>query len=256
MKDPEIEKIIIPSNIIDIYTRLEVLLGIKLSGHSDTLTESGPLIDQLYRMDEIQTEQQNRNALDKFHTQEMELPIKTLEQIAYNNRPKNQEHMLIVLDKSTHGRHLSQPLQTNNKQFKMALISLIGYNGIFKVTNSNNRFYFKKTITIEEDFIQIFILPSACEIKSLNLEIKRNFLDKGHYTEDDYPFTIKPNFYTLCSIVEIVPQGPIIGFVFDDSIRNLLGFNETILYRKYNLSPNPVDIISFNNNFLENDIAK
>ena len=33
-------KIIIPSNIIDIYTRLEVLLGLKLSGHTDTLTEA------------------------------------------------------------------------------------------------------------------------------------------------------------------------------------------------------------------------
>ena len=34
-----IEKIIIPSNIIDIYTRLEVLLGLKLSGHTDTLKQ-------------------------------------------------------------------------------------------------------------------------------------------------------------------------------------------------------------------------
>ena len=33
-------KIIIPSNIIDIYTRLEVLLGFKLLGHIDTLTEA------------------------------------------------------------------------------------------------------------------------------------------------------------------------------------------------------------------------
>ena len=33
-------KVIILFNIIDIYTRLEVLLGIKLSGHSDTLTEA------------------------------------------------------------------------------------------------------------------------------------------------------------------------------------------------------------------------
>ena len=31
-------EIIIPSNIIPIYTRLEVLLGLKLSGHTDTLT--------------------------------------------------------------------------------------------------------------------------------------------------------------------------------------------------------------------------
>ena len=40
-------KIIIPSNIIDIYTRLEALLGLNLSGHTDTLTEASNLIDEL-----------------------------------------------------------------------------------------------------------------------------------------------------------------------------------------------------------------
>ena len=59
-------KIIIPSNIIDIYTRLEVLLGLKLSGHTDTLTEASNLIDELYKRGEIQNKQQYRNALDKF----------------------------------------------------------------------------------------------------------------------------------------------------------------------------------------------
>ena len=55
-------KIIIPSNIIDIYTRLEILLGLKLSGHTDTLTEASNLIDELYKRGEIQTKQQYRNA--------------------------------------------------------------------------------------------------------------------------------------------------------------------------------------------------
>ena len=61
-----IEKIIIPANIIDIYTRLEVLLGLKLSGHTDTLTEASNLIDELYKLGEIQNKQQYRNALNKF----------------------------------------------------------------------------------------------------------------------------------------------------------------------------------------------
>ena len=61
-------KIIIPSNIIDIYTRLEVLLGLKLSGHTDTLTEASNLIDELYKRGDIQTEQQYRNAVNKFST--------------------------------------------------------------------------------------------------------------------------------------------------------------------------------------------
>ena len=59
-------KIIIPSNIIDIYTRLEILLGLKLSGHTDTLTEASNLIDELYKRGEIQNKQQYRNALNKF----------------------------------------------------------------------------------------------------------------------------------------------------------------------------------------------
>ena len=57
-----IEKTFIPSNRIDIYTRLEILLGLKLSGHTDTLTEAKNLVDELYKMGEIQNEQQYRNA--------------------------------------------------------------------------------------------------------------------------------------------------------------------------------------------------
>ena len=55
LKGKGIEEIIKPSNIIDIYTRLEVLLGLKLSGHSKTLPEASNLIDELYKRDEIQT---------------------------------------------------------------------------------------------------------------------------------------------------------------------------------------------------------
>ena len=56
--------------------------------------------------------------------------------------------------------------------------------------------------------------------------------------------------------MKISPQRPIIGFVYDDSIGNLLGFNETILWEENNSSPNPVDILSFDNIFLETDIAQ
>ena len=63
-----IEKIIIPSNISDIYTRLKVLLGLKLSGHTDTLTEASILLDELYKIGDIQNKQQYRNALNRFST--------------------------------------------------------------------------------------------------------------------------------------------------------------------------------------------
>ena len=63
-----IEKIFNPNNIIDIYTRLEILLRLKLSGYTDTLTEASNLIDELYKRGELQNKQQYRNALDKFST--------------------------------------------------------------------------------------------------------------------------------------------------------------------------------------------
>ena len=70
----------------------------------------------------------------------MELPCKLLEQIAFNTRAKNEEHMLIIMDKSIHEEHLFQPLQTNNKQFKIAITFLTGYNGIFKLQTKIKNF--------------------------------------------------------------------------------------------------------------------
>ena len=161
--------------------------------------------------------------------------------------------MLIVRDKSIHEEHLAQPLKTNNKQFKVAVTFLNGYIGIFNVTNTNNRFYFMKSFTDEDGFIQITIPSGAYEIESLNDEIKRIIIDEELYTESNYPFKFKPNsiFSTLGSLIEISPQGPINSFMFDDCMRDLLSFNARTIYEEYNLSPNPVNILSFANIFLE-----
>ena len=105
----------------------------------------------------------------------MELPSKISKQIAFNTRPKIDKHMLIVMEKSTHEEDLSQPLQTNNKQFKIAVTFLTGYNGIFDMTSKNITFHFLKLITDEDGYIQIIISPGAYEPKSLNTEMKRIF---------------------------------------------------------------------------------
>ena len=44
--------------------------------------------------------------------------------------------------------------------------------------------------------------------------------------------------------------------MFNDSIRDLLGFHAKTLHEEYNLSPNPLDKISFKDNFNETNIAK
>ena len=132
--------------------------------------------------------------LTSFLHNKMELPSKLLEQIAFNTRPKKEEHILIVRDKSTHEEHLSQPLQTNDKHFKIAVTFLTAYNGIFNITNKNIKFYFLKSINDEDGYNQITIQPGAYELETLNKEIKRIIIDESHYTAVNYPFTIKPTF--------------------------------------------------------------
>ena len=185
----------------------------------------------------------------------MELPSKILEQIAFNTRPKVEEHMLIVMDKSTHEEHLAQPLQTNNIYIKNSCHVFNWLQRFFNVTNSINQFYFMKSITDEDGFIQFIIPPGVYEIESLNNEIKRSRFNEEHFTEAIYLFTIKPTFSTMESKLKTSPQGPTISFMFDDSIRDLLKFIAFTLFEKYNASPNPVDILSLDNIKFLCDIA-
>ena len=137
------------------------------------------------------------------------LSSKLLEQIAYKTRSKIEEHMLINMGKS-HEEHLYQPLQTNNKQFKIAVTFLSAYIGIFNIEYIKNNFYFEKYFD-DGEFIQIAIAPGAYKIESVNDEIRRIIIDKGYYSESNYPFKIKPNFSTLGSIIEINQTGPVIS---------------------------------------------
>ena len=78
----------------------------------------------------------------KFSTSERKLPSKILEQYDFDTRPKKEEHIWInSMDKSTHEEHLSQSLQTNDKQFRITVSFLADSNGIFNVTSKNNKFY-------------------------------------------------------------------------------------------------------------------
>ena len=61
-------KTIIHSNVIVIFTRLEILLGSRLSSHTNTLKEASNLISELYKRGEIQNEEPSRNSINKFFT--------------------------------------------------------------------------------------------------------------------------------------------------------------------------------------------
>ena len=102
------------------------------------------------------------------------------------------------------------------------------------------------------------IQPGPCHFGSLNDQIKRSNIEEGCFTEAKYPYFIKPDFSLSDSNKENSSNatGSEISFVHDDSIRDLLGFDSVVKNQKYTLSPNPVDIISFDKKFLETDTAQ
>ena len=84
--------------------------------------------------------------------------------------------MLIVMEISTHEEHSSQPLETNNKQFKVAVTFLCGYNGIFNVTNKNK--FILISVFEGAEYNVITIPPGAYELESLKKEIQLIINDK------------------------------------------------------------------------------
>ena len=87
-------------------------------------------------------------------------------------------------------------------------------------------------------------------------EIKRITNIEGHFNEVVYLFKNKPNFSTLGFIMEYSRQEPLICFIPDDSIRALLDSIASTICEEYNVSDNPVGILSFDIIFNETDIAE
>ena len=139
---------------------------------------------------------------------------------------------------------------------KIAVTFLTVYNGSFNVTNKNKKFYFAVSSN-DDAFNQRTIPPAAFELGSPNKEIKRIIIEEGCFTEATYPFSIKPNFSTVGSIIRISSNsiGSQIAFTPDDGIGDLLGFT-LVLHEENILSIDPVDILSIDNILLERDIAR
>ena len=161
----------------------------------------------------------------------MELPSKTLEQLAFDNRPKIEKHMFFVLDRTTHEEILSQPLVNNFKQLEIAVTFLTHYKSIFKVTSKNIKIYLT-TSNGEEKFSIIIISQEAYEIDQLNSEIKRVNEKENFSTEENCPLLFKPYFLILDSNIEIKPFFLVsqVSFIHDGSLRDLLGLDPVVFF--------------------------
>ena len=161
------------------------------------------------------------------------------------------------MDKIIHEEHLTHPPQTYNEEFKKPLTILTGYNGILNITKEKIKFYFTVSIN-DDDLYWIAISRGAYDLETLDNVMKRIFIEEGFFTEATYPLTIKPIFSTSGSFVETSSsiKGSRIAFTSKDSIKKLLVFKTKVIHEEHNLWYFPVDILSFDNIFLECDIAQ
>ena len=106
-----------------------------------------------------------------FWTKQMGPPIKFSDQTILKTRSKTDENKLMVMDKSTHEEFLHQPLQTINKQFKIAVSFLTGYNGIIRVTSKKDKFYLTTS--------NIMFQPNPLEILSFVDTFLENYIAQG-----------------------------------------------------------------------------
>ena len=125
-----------------------------------------------------------------------------------------------------------------------------------KIQVQNEKLLFAKSITDKDGFIQITIPPDAYELESSNNETKSIIIEEHHSTDVNNPFTIKPSFSTLNSIKESPRPEPLLGLTLDDCIRDILAFYPETIYEKYNLSPNLVDTLSFDNSSIDTNRAQ
>ena len=98
------------------------------------------------------------------------------------------------MDKSTHEGHIYQSLQTNKKQFKIAVTLLTGYNGRYNVPNSNNKNYSQNQLLINMVLFRLLFRKVSYENENLIIEIRRIIFGEGMFSETDYPFTINQIF--------------------------------------------------------------
>jgi len=131
------------------------------------------------------------------------------------------------------------PLIQLDDDWQVGLLKFSIYNNIQNITAKNN--IFKYSVDNRATWTTVTLTPSNYEIDTINSDIKRRMTING-----DTGITISANTITLGSVVDIKSATTKVYFTVANSLAPLLGFNSVVLTAGYNVSPNPVDVITIN----------
>jgi len=148
--------------------------------------------------------------------------------------------------KDNTNRHHDFSIQLDD-DWQVGLMNFSVYNNIQNITSKNN--VFKYSIDGGATWSTITLTPGSYEIDTVNSEINRLMTING-----DMGLTISANTITLGSVVDIKPAATRVDFTVANSLASLLGFGSVVITTGYNVSPNPVDIITINQILVNCDI--
>jgi len=174
------------------------------------------------------------------------LDIDYLKDIAHNTSRHHDFSNLLTFDTNDFTQNIYPPIQLD-EDWQVGLMNFSVYNNIQNITAKNNVFNY--SIDNGATWTTITLAPGSYEIDTINSEINRLMTLNG-----DTGIAISANTITLGSVVNITPATTKVDFTVANSLASLLGFTSVVLSAGYNVSPNPVNIITINQILVNCDI--
>lgn len=141
------------------------------------------------------------------------------------------------------------------KDYEIGVTGLNTYYSFPNIDPTNNKFVY--SVDSGATWKVIEIPTGSYEIEAINDNIQRLMKDNGDWdaTNDSYYITIIPDPNTLKSILNITNATYKVDFTVAGTIRELLGFDSAVYDPGYNVSQNPVNILSITNFYIFNSLV-
>lgn len=150
------------------------------------------------------------------------------------------------------------PIKLNeNKNYKAALTYFSGWNNIHNITETNNTFKYSKDEG--KTMIEIKLIPGAYDITDINTELHRKMKQNGDYDIKTKTFPIKLELFKMGSkvVLNITNELYTVDFMFiQNSLAGLLGFENKIYSKGYNIAPNNANIINIQTIHIDCDLIE
>jgi hypothetical protein len=177
-----------------------------------------------------------------------ELQLEQLQQLNDTLSNKESYYLTFTFNDTTHTARFDNPIKLNSdRKYECALQYFSTSNYLINITKDNNRFIYTMDANTlpKPTWIILELETGAYEIKTMNEEIQRMMIEKGHCdkTKENAPYiNIGVNLSTFKSFIDITNPTYKVDFKQAKTFRHMLGFGSKILSKGHNLSDSTIQV--------------